>query len=181
MPGLVVDRIDHRSRRMAQRILAIQLAAYKQEAKLLGAAAFPALRRTCADIENSNEHFFGGYLNRELVGVIALEGAPTATEIRISSLVVAPVSQRRGVGRALLSATVSEFASKVLMVSTGAGNTPALALYAQFGFAEISRQRVGPEALQVVLLCRPSSNHPAAAKPARRTQCNGEGPSAPVR
>jgi ribosomal protein S18 acetylase RimI-like enzyme len=176
MRGLVVDPIDHRSRRMAQRIHAIQLSAYTQEAELLGAVDFPPLRRTCADIENSNERFFGGYLNGVLVGIIALEGVSMATEVRISSLVVAPASQRRGVGRALLSATVSEFATKVIVVSTGAGNAPALALYTQFGFAEINRHRIGPEALQVVLLSRPSSNQPAAATPARRTQCNSEGP-----
>jgi ribosomal protein S18 acetylase RimI-like enzyme len=150
MRTVVVESIDHRERGMAARIHAIQVAAYTQEATLLGAISFPPLQRAVADIETSTEHFFAAYLDGAFVGVIALERKQVDNATHISSLVVLPAFQRLGVGRALLSAVVSESPTEVLTVSTGLHNTPALALYGQFGFVEHSRRLVGIEKLPVV-------------------------------
>lgn len=158
MATVTVELINHRDRSVAERIHAIQLAAYTQEAKLLGVSEFSPLQRDISAVEISNELFLGAYLRQELVGVIGFEQAESAGTICISSLVVAPAFQRLGVGRALLTAAVNEFSSQVLVVSTGAANVPALALYAQFGFVGFDRQLVGVERLQLVELRRPSSN-----------------------
>jgi hypothetical protein len=88
--------------------------------------------------------------------------------MQISSLVVLPAFQRLGIGRSLLSAVVSEFRSQVLAVSTGLQNAPALALYTQFGFVELTRSLVGAEELPVVecfanrALTLPSRGHTTA-------------------
>ncbi len=154
MRPIVVEPINHRDRTVAERIHAIQIAAYSQEAKLLGAVSFPPLQRSIADIEGTNERFFGAYLDGTLVGVVALEGDPSSAAMVISSLVVLPAFQRLGVGRSLLSTVVNEFPSQVLTVSTGLQNAPALALYAEFGFVELRRHLVGAEEMPVVEFCR---------------------------
>ena len=150
-----IEPIDHRSRAMAERIHAIQIAAYSQEARLLGAVSFPPLQRTIADIEGSGEHFLGAYVGAALVGVLALEGDPTSASMVISSLVVLPAFQRMGIARSLLAAVVDSFPSRSLTVSTGERNAPALALYARFGFLEIRRHLAGPEELPLIELRRP--------------------------
>jgi ribosomal protein S18 acetylase RimI-like enzyme len=155
MPPIVVESLDHRERAVAERIHAIQIAAYSQEAKLLGVPSFPPLRRTLADIEGSDQRFFGAYLGATLVGVIALGGDPSGAAWDISSLVVLPECQRSGIARSLLASVVNQFPSRVLTVSTGVLNAPALALYAQFGFLESGRHLAGSEAIPVVDLCRP--------------------------
>jgi ribosomal protein S18 acetylase RimI-like enzyme len=153
---IVVAEINHRNRAVAECIHAIQTAAYSQEATLLGAISFPPLQRTIADIERSDERFFGAYLDATLVGVIALEGKPSSAGMDISSLVVAPAFQRRGVARALLASVVGDFSSLALTVSTGVQNAPALALYAQFGFVEVRRHLAGAEELPVAEFRRPA-------------------------
>ena len=153
---IVVAQIDHRNRAVAERIHAIQIAAYSQEATLLGAVSFPPLQRSIADIERSDERFFGAYLDATLVGVIALEGKPSSAGMVISSLVVLPAFQRRGVARAMLSTIVGNFSSGALTVSTALQNAPALALYAQFGFVEVRRHLAGAEELPVAEFRRPA-------------------------
>lgn len=155
MLPVVIHALNHRERHTAECIHAIQLAAYTQEAKLLGAADFPPLRRSVADIQASAEQFFGAYLSEALVGAVAVEPAETFGELCISSLVVAPAAQRSGVGSALLRELLRRFPAQALIVSTGVANIPALALYERFGFAERGRRFVGT--LELVQLCRPSS------------------------
>jgi ribosomal protein S18 acetylase RimI-like enzyme len=151
---IVVAEIDHRNRAVAERIHAIQMAAYSQEARLIGAISFPPLQRTIADVERSGGPFLGAYLDGTLVGVIALEGDSSSMDI--SSLVVSPAFQRRGIAHALLSRVVGDFSSRALTVSTGLQNAPALALYAQFGFVEVGRRLVGSEELPVAEFRRPA-------------------------
>jgi ribosomal protein S18 acetylase RimI-like enzyme len=156
MTTVVVEPIDHREPTMAERIHAIQVAGYSQEAELLGSRSFPPLDRTVADIAESDERFFGAYLDGALAGIVALEDDPSGAVMVISSLVVLPAFQRLGVGHALVSTVVKEFGSRLLKVSTGLKNAPALALYARFGFVETRRHLGGAEKLPLVECCRAS-------------------------
>ncbi|HSS49436.1 MAG TPA: GNAT family N-acetyltransferase [Thermoanaerobaculia bacterium] len=148
-----VKALNHRERPTAESIRAIQLAAYSQEAKLLGVADFPPLRRSVDDLQASFEQFFGAYLGKALIGVVAIESTDTPDQLCISSLVVAPAAQRSGVGTALLRELLRRFPTQTFVVSTGVANVPALALYERFGFVELSRRFVGT--LELVQLCRP--------------------------
>ncbi|MGZ5196053.1 MAG: GNAT family N-acetyltransferase [Ramlibacter sp.] len=65
----------------------------------------------------------------------------------ISSLVVMPAVQRHGVASALLLEVLRRFGSQALVVSTAAGNIPALSLYGRFGFIELDRRFAGTLAL----------------------------------
>jgi ribosomal protein S18 acetylase RimI-like enzyme len=144
--------LDHHDLAVAMRIHAIQMAAYAQEAALLGAVSFPPLERQVVDVQRTEGRFLGVFLDGQLAGSLSVEPGSVEHELTISSLTIDPEFQRRGLGRALLAAVIREFAFCGLIVSTGARNLPALALYAQFGFVEFSRRLVGEEQLEVVAL-----------------------------
>jgi ribosomal protein S18 acetylase RimI-like enzyme len=150
-----VTHIDHRLPETARELHAVQMAAYRQEAALLGVVRFPPLERTVADIAQSSERFLGAYLGDQLAG--ALGTCPDEEEpcISIASLVVSPAHQRGGIARMLVSATVAQHPGVELTVQTGAGNAPALALYERFGFRECRRWRVGDPPLELVKLKLP--------------------------
>jgi len=147
-----IEALDHRDRAVAGRIHAIQLAAYTQEARLLGVADFPPLRQTLEHILGSEETFLGAFVDGALAGVAAVEQTHEAQAGCISSLVVIPALQRRGVASALLLEVLRRFGSQALVVSTAARNHPALALYGRFGFAESDRRFAG--SLELVQLRR---------------------------
>ena len=153
---IVVERLDHASEPVAKQIHAMQLAAYSQEAKLIGALHFAPLMRTLEDLLASAEQFFGAYQNGELVGAAGVEsGGPT--RLGISSFVVAPKVQRRGIGRALLAHIIRLHGHQELQLQTAARNAPALALYGSGGFSEVRRWSVGDEDLELVALRRSPS------------------------
>lgn len=147
-----VKLLDHHDLTVAERIHAIQQAAYAQEAALLGAVSFPPLQRQVLDVQKTAGHFLGAFLDGQLAGSLSVELGTVEHELTISSLTVAPEFQRRGLARALVAAVLREFTFRRLTVSTGARNLPALALYAEFGFVEFSRRLVGEEQLEVVEL-----------------------------
>ncbi|HKV10009.1 MAG TPA: GNAT family N-acetyltransferase [Thermoanaerobaculia bacterium] len=156
--GGQVRAVDHRAAEIASRIHAVQVAAYTQEAELLGAVSFPPLQRSALDVQRSNETFFAAFDQGELVGSVSVEPGEAPGEIWISSLTVDPRHQRKGIGRALVAAVLSHYPASILFVSTGARNAPALSLYAQAGFVEHARRTVGAEALMLVVLRRPKSS-----------------------
>jgi len=147
-----IEPLDHRDRAVAQRIHAIQWAAYTQEAQLLGVTDFPPLRQTVERIQDSEEQFLGAVALGTLAGIAAIEQTQDPQALCISSLVVMPAMQRRGVASALLREVLRRFGSHTLVVSTAAANGPALALYGRFGFAELDRRLAG--SLELVRLGR---------------------------
>ena len=157
MTSVRIESLAHRDARVAAHIHAVQIAAYAQEAELLGVIDFPPLKRMPADIQIAEERFIGAFIEETLVGSLSTQRAEQPEELNIASLVVAPEHQRKGIGRLLLSSALHECGEHVVTVSTGARNTPALALYAEFGFAECRRCKVGPEGLELVKLRRTRS------------------------
>ena len=152
----VLSSIDHRVHVVAQQIHAVRMAAYEQEAKLLGLAHFPPLERGIDDILNSAEAFVGAFMDESLAGVLSLCPDEEGRGMSISSLVVHPASQQRGVGRALLKAITEQHSGGEITVQTAAANARALALYSQFGFKEYRRWCYGGESLELVKLSRPA-------------------------
>ena len=150
-PAVVVEPLNHREWDVAERIHAVQIAAYEQEARLLGVPEFPPLRRAVADVQSSGEQFFGAFLGGALVGVVAVEPGH-GTTLCISSLVVAPIAQRSGIGSALLHELLHRFSLNTLVVFTASANTRSLVLYERFGFVELGRRTSG--ALELVQLAR---------------------------
>lgn len=107
--------------------------AYAVEARLLNVRDFPPLARSAAAIQAAKNAFFGVGNEAGLLGVIELEQEPGA--VSIASLVVDPGYFRRGLARLLLGHVISISPGQVLRVETATANVPAMALYANMGFA----------------------------------------------
>jgi ribosomal protein S18 acetylase RimI-like enzyme len=132
--------------------------AHAQEALLLGAGAAP-LSVGIADIQASGD-FFLGVVDEAgaLLGALALgpdESAPSQ-RIAITTLVVDPLQQRRGIARGLVQEALQRASGLAVSVTTTAANAPALALYRSMGFERIAEGVMGPQALAVVQLLRPA-------------------------
>ncbi|MBC7601309.1 MAG: GNAT family N-acetyltransferase [Ramlibacter sp.] len=161
-PGLRIQQVDHRSPEVAAQIHAVQMAAYAQEAELLGAVFFPPIHRTVGDIRALDEVFLAAFASDALTGAVSVWPDPEGMGTNIASLVVSPQSQRRGIGASLMESVVAAHASGDITVQTGARNFPALSLYSQFGFVEIRRWFVGREPLELVKLLRVPRDRPSS-------------------
>ena len=152
MEVISITPLNHRDLTIARQIHAIRQFAYAQEARLLQVSQFPPLDITAEDIQQSRESFLGAISAGLLVGSVSTEPSPELDQVLISSLVVHPDHQRRGIARALMIEVLRDEAPQVFTVSTGVKNQPALALYRSLGFEEYRFSTVGPEKLQIVTL-----------------------------
>jgi aspartate racemase len=169
-----VVAIDHHDPAVAQRIHAVLVPAYAQEAALLQVKDFTPMRRTPQDIAAGREVYLGAWVGGALVGAIALEPDDEHEQILIGTLVVHPAQQRRGIARALLQAALKLAEEAVFAVSTGVRNAPALALYKSQGFVPYRRGSIGPEALPLVKLRR-RPGAPARPQHIGIVACSAEG------
>ena len=129
--------VDHRAPEVAAELMAIQRAAYRVEAELIGYQGLPGLVEGPADIAVLDlvvltVHDDDGAL-LGLVGYERDEGV-----VDIDRLAVDPAAFRRGVGRALVDAVHDREAdASYFKVSTGSDNTPAVALYTSMGYRPV--------------------------------------------
>ncbi len=151
-PDLTLTPIDHRLADIARAIHGIQMAAYAQEAALLGVPSLPPIEVSVAELQSSDERFHGATLSSVLVGAVGIVDKPAIGATLINSLVVHPLHQRKGVATALLRHVLAASDVASIRVSTGAGNEPALSLYRQHGFLEYKRWAVGSPPLELVAL-----------------------------
>ncbi len=145
--------LDHCNPEIAEAILAVQMAAYRQEAALLGLQDFPPLRQTLAGVRASTDSFYGLHMDSTLAGVIAV-GAGETGVMAINALTVHPDHQRRGIGARLLGDVIARHGDGGLIVQTAVRNTPALILYGQAGFLQMRHWTIGADALELVELRR---------------------------
>jgi ribosomal protein S18 acetylase RimI-like enzyme len=147
-----IQFVDHRALLTAQQLHAVQMVAYAQEAKLLGAIYFSPLERTVDEVRATDEVFLGAFMSQELVGAASVWPDPEGMGMNIASLAVVPHFQRQGIGTALMASVVATNGSGEITVQTGAKNLPALSIYARAGFIELRRWFVGREPLELVKL-----------------------------
>jgi [ribosomal protein S5]-alanine N-acetyltransferase len=153
-PDLTLTPIDHRLAEIAQAIHHIQMVAYAQEAALLGVPSLPPMEKSATELQSSDERFCGAYQSSTLIGAVGIVDKPSIGATLISSLVVHPLHQRKGVATAMLRHVLAVSNAESIRVSTGACNRPALTLYRQHGFMEYKRWAVGSPPLELVALRR---------------------------
>ena len=137
----MIRAIDLSDRAVAERVLAIQHAAYAVEAELIGFDGIPPLHEDLADLMASTEYWLGRYAGDTLVGAVAYE-LPDNDTVDISRLIVDPAHARRGHGRALLDHLDQLESRPISVVSTGSANTPAVSLYKSRGYSEIGHVEI---------------------------------------
>ena len=127
-----IDTLDNMNHAIALEIFAVMQEAYTQEANLLGIDEFPPLGITTSEIKNEQGIYYGTYIEQELAGVLHF------VDINIDSLVVKPTYQRQGVATRLLHHLIAVPSMKKVTVSTARENLPAVTLYKNFGFEQVS-------------------------------------------
>jgi ribosomal protein S18 acetylase RimI-like enzyme len=143
------------------------MAAYREEARLLGVENFPPLRRTVEDLGRSSSIWFGLSLDGTLAAVLEIEEHPA--RLHIASLIVHPDFVRRGLATRLLRYLLDvEFPGQAFSVATGAANTPAIRLYEKLGFQIQQRWKTGEGIAMVTLQCRAPGEPLVAWLDARR-------------
>ena len=149
-----IEPLNHRDIAVAQQIHAVLMLAYAQEAQLLRVKHFAPLERTPADVQADNEHYLGALRGEAIVGIVSFAPDEEPGQFLISSLVVHPGHQRQGIATALMREALRLGDGEAFAVSTGANNSPAIALYRGLGFIEYRFGTIGPESLPLVKLRR---------------------------
>ena len=120
-------------------LVALQRAAYRIEADLLGVRTLPALTESPRQLRGAHETFLGAFEGERLVGAVSWRRRRDLVEIH--RLVVDPDEFRRGIGTSLLSGLeAAEPGARRTIVATGAENPPARRLYERHGFTPYDRR-----------------------------------------
>jgi ribosomal protein S18 acetylase RimI-like enzyme len=123
-------------------VLSLQRAAYAVEAELIDSDAIPALHETLGGLRRAPEQWIGIRRDAELVAALAF--VVTAEVLDISKLVVSPSVARQGLGERLVREILDLVPRPTTVVSTGAANAPAVALYRKLGFAAVGDEEIVP-------------------------------------
>jgi ribosomal protein S18 acetylase RimI-like enzyme len=143
-----VRRLDLDDEATLDELIALQRAAYRVEADLLGVNTLPALTETAGQLRSGGEAFLGAYDGERLVGAVAWRREGSLLDIH--RLVVHPDAFRRGIASRLLDALDAEQQEVArTIVATGATNDPARRLYERRGFRAYD-ERVTPDGVPIV-------------------------------
>jgi len=137
--GMDVESLDMTDAPTADQVLAVQRAAYRFEADLIGSDEIPPLHESRDDVMASPLDWLGVIEDGKIVGVLGYSVA--GDSIDVDRLVVAPEMARMGIGSALLGALPP---SVEVTVSTGTLNSPARAFYESHGFAAVGTSEPVP-------------------------------------
>ncbi|WP_129707000.1 GNAT family N-acetyltransferase [Priestia megaterium] len=129
--------LEHQRVDIALQIVAVQVEAYQEEARLIGFSDIPQLTESKEDIMKSKEVFIGEMIEGKLAGVLSFE--KENERLTICRLVVSPPYFRKGIGSRLLTHVLQRYSECECMVSTAEKNTPAIKLYEAHRFSIIKR------------------------------------------
>ena len=127
-----IQRLDLQHAPTVERVLEIQQASYTIEAELIGTRNIPPLHDTIESLQNSEEHFYGYWIDDEIAGLIAVTLEDDTLDI--CRMAVHPDYFRRGIASALLTFALSAHSAAArTIVATGSRNDPAKQLYLRHG------------------------------------------------
>ncbi|WP_123039355.1 GNAT family N-acetyltransferase [Cohnella candidum] len=129
---------------IAEELWALQHAAYRREAELIGVADLPPLRDTVQSLQQCGETFYGAVADDgTLAGAVSVEEESDGRRV-VCRLMVHPEHFRQGIGGSLLRHAISEAPDRVWNVTAEARNEPALRLYERAGFRSVGSFRPAP-------------------------------------
>ena len=128
----MIKQFDIRLPINAEKLLEIQMPAYKVEAEIIGYDDIPPLKDTVNTLKQCEETFFGYYINEELCAAISVKVIDN--EVDIHRLIVHPDHFRKGIAQKLLTFIERQFDKRIIIVATGSKNKPAITLYKKNGF-----------------------------------------------
>ncbi|MET9960157.1 GNAT family N-acetyltransferase [Streptomyces sp. NPDC006326] len=164
MPSASVRPLDLNDDRTAAAVHAVGRAAYAVEAELIGFDGIPALRESLAEMRERPLHWLGAVDGSgAIAGFLAWEEEPDGS-VCVDRLCVDPSWFRRGIASLLLRHLLTEaLPGRRIIVTTGAANTPAVALYARLGFVRGATFSPAPGLLMASFtrpgeICGPAEN-----------------------
>lgn len=151
-----IRRLDLCDPSVAEEIWALQHAAYRLEAALIGVAELPPLQDTVQSLRQREEEYYGYYeADGELAGSVSV--LRTGREMTICRMMVAPDRLRRGIASALLADLLHRrYPGCAWTVHAAARNIPAIRLYERSGFRISDTWQPFP-GLAMVRLTRPEA------------------------
>ncbi len=151
----MIRELNNKNMKTAEKILAVQLPAYKVEADIMNFDGIPQLQDTVDSIIQSNETFVGYMAEDELAGFISYTNDEGL--FQICRLVVDPHHFRKGIANSLLGHFLENVSKECqIAVTTGSKNVPAKNLYKKYGFFEVKDIEVAPNVFITLLSNQPS-------------------------
>lgn len=145
----MIRKIDLKNREEVFLLLDLQSMSYVVEARLIGFHDIPPLHDTIHSLQQSEETFYGYFIEGQLVGAISFKKIGDLADI--CRLMVHPDHFRKGIASSLLRfLEKSSDGIRRLTVMTGAKNAPAIKLYRKLGFIEVEQNNVVPGVPMVV-------------------------------
>lgn len=140
----LIERVDITNPIVAEKVLNIQIQSYSVEAKIINFYEIPPLKDTIETLKETEETFFGYYLNGELCGVISIKIEKGIIDIH--RLMVHPEHFNKGIASRLLSfIEENKEDCEMIIVATGTKNEPAVNFYLKNGFLETGKKRVSEQ------------------------------------
>jgi ribosomal protein S18 acetylase RimI-like enzyme len=126
---LAIEQLDPAGHGVAEQLLALQRAAYRVEADLIGFDGIPPLHESLKELQAQPLEWIGLRADSRIVAALAYRVERDLCDI--DRLVVDPRYFGRGYGSALVASLLHH---PQITVSTGTANTPARRLYEKHGF-----------------------------------------------
>ncbi|WP_315120615.1 GNAT family N-acetyltransferase [uncultured Clostridium sp.] len=132
----MIRKLDIEDKYIIEKILDIQKVSYLVEAEIIGFYDIPTLKDTIETIRESEETFYGYYIDNILAGIISYKIEEEILDIH--RVAIHPNFFRMGIGEKLLNfiQTNQKDVSKII-VTTGKENKPAVNLYIKNGFEKV--------------------------------------------
>lgn len=141
MAGMpTVAAVDQRDPDTAVELVALQRRAYAVEAELIGYDRIPPLVESAQQLMESSLTIWALMEQGAVVGLIGFTEEPGTVDI--DRIAVDPAHFRRGYARLLLNRLHDQHPGCAFVVSTGAANAPAMALYERLGYERVGERTV---------------------------------------
>ncbi|KOU21925.1 hypothetical protein ADK52_22780 [Streptomyces sp. WM6372] len=131
---------------MAVAVQAVGRRAYAVEADLIGFSEIPALRETLQELRAEPLRWAGALTDDgQLAAFVAWQHLAPGDDIDVHRMCVDPAWFRQGLASELVAHLLTEWMpSGDVLVSTGADNLPAVALYERLGFSRVGTSEPAP-------------------------------------
>lgn len=145
-PDFVVGELDLADETTAAAVHRIGRRAYAVEADLIGFDGIPALRESLEEMQAQPLRWLGAKTaGGQIVAFVAWQHLAGEGGIDIARVCVDPAWFRRGLASRLLGHLLADSApTGHVLVSTGADNLPAIALYERHGFSRVGTTERAP-------------------------------------
>ncbi|WP_053691689.1 GNAT family N-acetyltransferase [Streptomyces sp. WM6372] len=142
----LLRELDLTDAAMAVAVQAVGRRAYAVEADLIGFSEIPALRETLQELRAEPLRWAGALTDDgQLAAFVAWQHLAPGDDIDVHRMCVDPAWFRQGLASELVAHLLTEWMpSGDVLVSTGADNLPAVALYERLGFSRVGTSEPAP-------------------------------------